>query len=39
MIVLDTDVVSALMQEEPDQAVANWLDRQPLEAFWITRAG
>jgi predicted nucleic acid-binding protein len=29
MIILDTNVLSALMREEPDTAVLNWLDRQP----------
>jgi len=36
MIALDTNVLSAIMQEEPDPAIANWLDRQPLESLWIT---
>ena len=29
MIVLDTNVVSALMRKEPELAVVAWLDRQP----------
>lgn len=36
MIVLDTNVVSALMQVRPDVVVASWLDRQPAESIWIT---
>jgi predicted nucleic acid-binding protein len=36
VILLDTNVVSALMQSEPDAAVVHWLDRQPVESIWIT---
>jgi len=36
MIILDTNVLSALMQVAPDKAVVNWLDRQPAESIWIT---
>lgn len=36
MIVLDTNVVSALMQHSPDEAVAAWLDRHPADSVWIT---
>jgi predicted nucleic acid-binding protein len=36
VIVLDTNVVSALMQKTPDGAVIGWLDRQPTESIWIT---
>jgi predicted nucleic acid-binding protein len=36
VIVLDTNVLSALMHIEPDRAVLSWLDRQPLESIWIT---
>jgi toxin FitB len=36
MILLDTNVVSALMQREPDPAVVEWLDRQPAESVWTT---
>jgi predicted nucleic acid-binding protein len=36
MIVLDTNVLSALMQAEPDTQVVAWLDRQPSESIWIT---
>ena len=36
MIVLDTNVVSALMQREPEQRVVAWLDDQPSESVWTT---
>ena len=36
MIILDTNVLSALMRPEPDPAVIKWLDRQPPESIWIT---
>ena len=36
MIVLDTNVLSALMQTQPDADVVAWLDRQPSESVWIT---
>lgn len=36
MIILDTNVLSALMRTEPDIAVVDWLDRQPAESIWIT---
>ena len=36
MIILDTNVLSALMRKEPDEAVVRWLDRQPPESIWIT---
>ncbi|MEO8480668.1 MAG: type II toxin-antitoxin system VapC family toxin [Acidobacteriota bacterium] len=36
MIVLDTNVVSALMLAQPDAVVAAWLDEQPAESIWIT---
>lgn len=36
MIVLDTNVLSALMRAEPDQIVLAWLDRQPSESIWLT---
>jgi predicted nucleic acid-binding protein len=34
MIVLDSDVLSALMRE--DSIVAAWLDRQPVSSVWTT---
>lgn len=36
MTVLDTNVLSALMQAAPDQVVVGWLDRQPPDSIWIT---
>ncbi|HEV2975947.1 MAG TPA: type II toxin-antitoxin system VapC family toxin [Solirubrobacteraceae bacterium] len=36
MILLDTNVLSALMQREPDQTVVAWLDEQPSETVWTT---
>lgn len=36
MILLDTNVLSALMQREPDHAVVAWLDEQPSESIWTT---
>ena len=36
MIVLDTNVVSALMLRQPPHAVRDWLDRQLPDAVWTT---
>jgi predicted nucleic acid-binding protein len=36
VILLDTNVVSALMRREQDPAVVSWLDRQPAESIWTT---
>lgn len=36
MIILDTNVLSALMRTAPEAAVVRWLDRQPAESIWIT---
>ena len=36
MIILDTNVLSALMQSQPDANIVAWLDRQPAESVWIT---
>ncbi|MBI2749404.1 MAG: type II toxin-antitoxin system VapC family toxin [Burkholderiales bacterium] len=36
MIILDTNVISALMRREPDVAIVAWLDRQPGDSVWIT---
>lgn len=36
MIILDTNVLSALMRDEPDVAVVTWLDAQPPESIWTT---
>jgi len=36
MIILDTNVLSALMRQVPDQKVVVWLDQQPRTSVWIT---
>ncbi|MBI2961985.1 MAG: type II toxin-antitoxin system VapC family toxin [Betaproteobacteria bacterium] len=36
MIILDTNVLSALMRTVPEAPVVAWLDRQPAESVWIT---
>lgn len=36
MIILDTNVLSALMRTAPEPVVVRWLDRQPAESIWIT---
>ncbi len=36
MIVLDTNVISALMRVEPEPAVVAWLDSLPPESIWTT---
>jgi hypothetical protein len=36
MIVLDTNVISALMRDIPDETVIRWLDRQPRASIWTT---
>jgi toxin FitB len=36
MIVLDTNVLSALMLERPDRHVVAWLDQQPRISIWTT---
>lgn len=36
MILLDTNVVSALMRRDPETAVVAWLDEQPAESIWTT---
>ena len=36
MILLDTNVLSALMVREPDPTVVGWLDAQPAESIWTT---
>ena len=35
MILLDTDVVSAVMQNRPDPGVVRWLDQQPPDQIWL----
>ena len=36
MIVLDTNVLSALMLDRPEIIVAEWLNRQPYTSVWTT---
>ncbi|MEA1052129.1 type II toxin-antitoxin system VapC family toxin [Lamprobacter modestohalophilus] len=36
MIILDTNVLSALMQKQPDVIVVEWLDKQAAETVWIS---
>jgi predicted nucleic acid-binding protein len=36
MIILDTNVLSALMLRSPDAKVTAWLDRQPRTSVWTT---
>lgn len=35
MMILDTNIVSALMQQQPDLQVVAWLDKQASESVWI----
>jgi predicted nucleic acid-binding protein len=35
MIILDTNVLSALMKQQPDAQVVAWLDQQPAESVWL----
>ncbi len=35
MILLDTNVISALMQARPDSAVVSWLDDQGIQEVWL----
>ncbi len=36
MIILDTNVLSALMMSRPEKQVVDWLDAQPSESIWTT---
>jgi toxin FitB len=36
MIVLDTNVLSAIMRTEADPNITKWLDLQPRDSVWIT---
>lgn len=36
MIILDTNVLSAIMQDTPDPRVTVWLDEQPRVSIWST---
>ncbi len=36
MIILDTNVISALMNDPPEGKVVAWIDRQPQNSIWTT---
>ena len=36
MLILDTNVLSALMQGQPEALVVRWLDQQAPESLWTT---
>jgi len=36
MIILDTNVVSALMNDPPDKPVVDWVNRQPESSIWVS---
>jgi len=36
VILLDTNVLSAVMQKDPPEAVIAWLNRQPASSVWTT---
>lgn len=36
MILLDTNVLSAMMQVAPEEVVARWLDQQPFDSIWTS---
>jgi predicted nucleic acid-binding protein len=36
MIVLDSNVLSALMRQSADKQVVDWLDKQPRSSIWTT---
>jgi predicted nucleic acid-binding protein len=36
VIILDTNVLSALMRTTPERAVVDWLDHQPSDSIWLT---
>lgn len=36
MIILDTNVLSALMRTSPEAVIVGWLDQQLADAIWIT---
>ena len=36
MIILDTNVISEFMRDDPDPAVVTWLDGQPRASVWTT---
>jgi len=36
VIILDTNVLSALMRRAPEAVVVDWLDRQPADSVWLS---
>jgi predicted nucleic acid-binding protein len=36
MIVLDTNILSSIMRQEPDAKVVSWLDQQSRTSIWTT---
>ena len=36
MIILDTNILSAVMRETPDPIIVEWLDSQARESIWTT---
>ena len=36
VIVLDTNIVSALIQDEPDRKIQTWIDGLPRSSVWLT---
>ncbi len=36
MVILDTNVLSALMRQTPERHVVDWLDRQPRTSVWTS---
>jgi len=36
MIILDTNVLSALMRNAPDPSVVGWMDQQPQSSLWTS---
>ena len=36
MIILDTNVLSGMMQDAPDRRVTEWLNKHPVESAWTT---
>ena len=36
MVILDTNVLSALIKDEPDPMIVLWLDQQPELSVWTT---
>lgn len=36
MVIIDTNILSALMRQTPDPAVIGWLDAQAADSVWIS---